>query len=67
MEYLTTKILYPHPNWKHVTLLHSKRLLAVLALHFIELNEMKRAPVPSLKIERNDMFPVRVAIQDFSC
>ena len=36
MEYLTTKILYPHPNWKHVASLHSKRWLAVLAsLHEI--------------------------------
>ena len=38
MEYLTTKILYYHPNWKHVALLHSKRQLAVLILLFIELN-----------------------------
>ena len=36
MEYLTTKTLYPHPNQKHVALLHSKRQLVVLALDFIE-------------------------------
>ena len=36
MEYLTTKILYSHPNWKHVAALHSKRRLVVLTLHFIE-------------------------------
>ena len=44
MEHLTTKILSPHPNWKHVASLHSKRQLAVLALYFIELHEVKRAP-----------------------
>ena len=37
MEYLTTKILYSHPDWKHVATLHSKRQLGVLtSLHFIE-------------------------------
>ena len=41
MEYLTTKILYPHHNRKHVASLHSKRWLKCL-LHFIELNEVKR-------------------------
>ena len=37
MEYLTAKILYSHPKWKHVASVHSKRRPTVLMVHFIEL------------------------------
>ena len=54
MKYITTKILYAHPNWEYVASLHSKRRFAVL----IEVKRKHREL--SLRMKRSDMFQVRV-------
>ena len=60
MEYLTTKILYHHPNWKHVASLNSKGRLTVLAsltslrLHWAMENRAGIGYLPRLPYKRKN-------------
>ena len=60
MEYLTTKILYPHHNWKHVVSLYSKRQLTVLVLNLFDLNKVKCALRAFFRMEQSNLFSLRV-------